>query len=430
MGAVVDYVKSSTDCEGASHLTKTDITKTCVPVVNIRGVRILHVTTVAKTLGFLVGQVAFMGARVGAIHSASGEAHGLPKNWPLPFSAVEMPRRISPLPDLIAICRLIKVIRRIDPTIVQGHTPKGALLSLIAATVNRVPIKIFHVHGLPHVAARGIRRILLTIATRVSCLLANKVFCVSHSMRRILIEEKLCLPEKAVVLGNGSIGGIDTQRFDPAAYSLEIRRAFRQALGIPETAVVAGFGGRIVRDKGVGDLARAWLDLRSQFPELHLVIAGEAEQQDPVSAETREILSNDPRIHLIGQCQDMARFYSACDLIILPTYREGFPNVLLEAAAMGLPSVATRVPGCTDAVVDGVTGTLVPPYDPAALATAIAGYVIDPGLRRLHGAAGKARVLRDFQPKTIYLDLYQHYCDLLLSSAKTTAAPKPSAYHA
>lgn len=393
-------------------------------------VRVLHVTTVAKSLNFLVGQVAFMARRGLSLHSACGELSGMPKNWPLRVSKVEMSRRITPLRDLIAVCRLVKVIRQIDPAIVHGHTPKGGLLAMIAATIYRVPAKVFQVHGLPHLTARGITRFLLTLATRVSCGLANRVFCVSHSMREILVGEKLCRPDKAFVSGNGSSGGVDPQIFDPAAYSLEARLAFRHALGIPETAVSMVFAGRIVRDKGIGELAQAWLDLRSRFPDLHLVVAGEFEEQDPIPANARNVLESDPKVHLIGLRRDIPQIYSACDFIILPTYREGLPNVLLEAASMGLPSIASRVPGCTDAVVDGVTGTLVPPYDPAALARAVARYVIDPDLRRLHGAAARARVLRDFQPETIYLDVYRHYCDLLPSPAKVGASTGYSIHHA
>jgi glycosyltransferase involved in cell wall biosynthesis len=395
--------------------------ETGVPEVPLRGVSILHVTTVAKTFGFLEGQVRFMGSRGADIYSAAGEARGIPKNWPIPFSTVEMRRRITPVRDLIAIWQLFRMIGRINPNIVQGHTPKGALLAMIAATISRVPIRIFQVHGLPHVAARGVRRVLLVLATRVSCMLANKVFCVSNSARKILVEEALCPPHKAVVLGNGSSGGVDLRRFDPEVCSLATGRAFRQALSIPGTAVLAGFAGRIVRDKGIAELAQAWLTLRAQFPDLHLVIAGEAEDQDPIPADAREILKSDPRIHLIGRCQEIPQFYSACDLIVLPTYREGFPNVVLEAGAMGIPTVATRVPGCTDAVVDGVTGTLVAPHDPAELAAAIARYVADPGLRRLHGTAARTRVLRDFRPRIIHDDVYRHYCDLLGHPARTGA---------
>jgi glycosyltransferase involved in cell wall biosynthesis len=388
---------------------------------DVHGVRILHVTTVSKTLGFLKGQVAFMRGRGFSLYSAGGEARGIPAKWPLPFSVIEMPRRISPLRDLVAISQLVLLIRRIGPTIVQGHTPKAGLLTMIAATITRVPVRIFQVHGLPHVASRGLRRRLLILATRVSCWLADEVFCVSYSMWRILCEQKLCPPEKASVLGNGSSGGIDTRRFSPGAIKLADALEFRKKLDVSPTAVLAAFVGRIVRDKGIAELAQAWLELRARFPDLHLVIAGEAEDQDPAPQSARRILESDSRVHFIGQCRDMPVIYAACDFVVLPTYREGFPNVLLEAAAMGIPSVATRVPGCTDAVVDNVTGSLVPPYDSASLANAIARYVMDPELRRMHGAAGKARVVSDFRPEIIYQDLYGRYCALLLSLPKSKA---------
>jgi glycosyltransferase involved in cell wall biosynthesis len=111
--------------------------------------------------------------------------------------------------------------------------------------------------------------------------------------------------------------------------------------------------------------------------------------------------------------------YAACDFLVLPTYREGFPNVVLEAAAMAVPTVATRVPGCTDAVVDGVTGILVPPRDSAELASAMARYASEAGLRQMHGCAARTRVLRDFRPEAIYHELYRHYCDLLVASERT-----------
>jgi glycosyltransferase involved in cell wall biosynthesis len=402
-------------------MTNVISTENGAPKVVVHDVRILHVTTAAKTLGFLAGQVAFMRRHGFSLYSAGGEACGIPKDWPVPFSTVEMTRRITPFRDCIAILRLIILIKRIRPTIVQGHTPKGGLLAMIAATLSGVPIRIFQVHGLPHVAAHGMRRRLLVLATRVACSLAHSVFCVSHSMHKILLDERLCSPEKAGVLGNGSSGGVDASKLDPAIYSPAARNEFRSALGVSQRAVVLVFAGRIVRDKGIAELVRAWQELRSRFSDLHMVVAGESESQDPIPPGTRKVLGSDARIHLLGVCRDMPRVYSACDIVVLPTYREGFPNVLLEAAAMGLPSVATRVPGCTDAVVDGVTGTLVPPYDSGALASAIAKYVTNIDLRRQHGAAGRARVLRDFQPEIIYHEVHRRYCDLLLSSAEARA---------
>jgi glycosyltransferase involved in cell wall biosynthesis len=391
-----------------------ETTSAGIPGIPVPAVPLLHVTTVAKTLGFLQGQVDYLAERGLTFYSAAGEASGLPAGWSPAFSAVEMPRRITPFRDVPAILRLARLMRRIRPAIVQGHTPKGGLLAMIASAITRVPIRIFHVHGLPHVAAKGLRRILLSAATKVSCSLAHEVFCVSHSMRQILIEEKLCPARKARVLANGSAGGIDTGRYNPSRYSPALRSECRRSLGIPAGAAVLLFAGRIVRDKGVVELTLAWQELSSRFSDVHLVVAGEFESQDPIPQDVRQSLENDSRVHLVGVWRDMPALYAACDVAVLPTYREGFPNVLLEAAAMELPVVATRVPGCTDAVVDGVTGVLVPPYDAAALAREISRYVVDPELRSRRGAAGRARVLREFQPEVLYQEVHNRYRALLV----------------
>ncbi|HYG57421.1 MAG TPA: glycosyltransferase, partial [Symbiobacteriaceae bacterium] len=156
--------------------------------------------------------------------------------------------------------------------------------------------------------------------------------------------------------------------------------------------------------------------LRTEFPDLHLLIVGPFEGEDPLPSDVITILKTDDRIHLTGGVPDTVSMYAAMDLLVLPTYREGFPNVLLEAAAMGLPVVATRVPGCVDAVADEETGRLVPAADAQALAEGIRAYVKDSELRRLHGTAGRERVLKSFRQRVIWEALYQEYRSILKQS--------------
>ncbi|MEM1349014.1 MAG: glycosyltransferase, partial [Myxococcota bacterium] len=191
------------------------------------------------------------------------------------------------------------------------------------------------------------------------------------------------------------------------------RAAARLRLGIPKDARVLGFVGRLVRDKGVLELADAWSTLRLAHHDVHLLIVGPVEQRDAVPDDVLELLQGDRRAHFTGFTRDTPALYAAMDVVALPTYREGFPNVPLEASAMGLPVVATRVTGCVDAVVDGVTGTLVPVRDAAALATAIHGYLGDPERRRAHGRAGRARVLERYDPDSIAEAMHALYLDLL-----------------
>ena len=170
-----------------------------------------------------------------------------------------------------------------------------------------------------------------------------------------------------------------------------------------------GFVGRLVRDKGVVELATAWRSLREDYPSLHLLVVGRREAQDPVPPETMSTLESDPRVHVTGELCDLPPVYTAMDVFVLPTYREGLSLALLEAAAMCLPCVATRVTGSTDAIVEGATGTLVPAGDAGALAGAIRSYLDNLPLSRAHGLAGRAFVLEHFPREAIWEALLAEY---------------------
>jgi glycosyltransferase involved in cell wall biosynthesis len=178
---------------------------------------------------------------------------------------------------------------------------------------------------------------------------------------------------------------------------------------------VIGFLGRIVRDKGLIELAQAWQILRKEYENIHLLIVGQFEPQDPLPAGTEASLKSDPTIHFAGFVDKVVDLYQAMDILVLPTYREGFPVVPLEAAAMELPVVATCIPGCVEAVENGVTGVLVPPYDAMALAGAMRTYINNPDLRIHHGQSGRDRVIRNFQPELIWEATYEEYRRLLQS---------------
>lgn len=381
------------------------------------GASIVHVTTIPMSLTFFRGQVAYMKSHGLAVHAISSPGEDLwsfARDEEIPVRAVEMTRRITPLRDLGAVYRLRRAFAEIRPSIVHSHTPKGGLLGMIAAAIERVPVRVYHMRGLPFVTARGVKRGILVQSEKIACALAHQVLCNSHSMRRIAIDEGICPEDKIKVLLGGSGNGVDaTGRFDPGAIPEGADREVREELGIPMDSRVVGFVGRLVREKGIGELEEAWRLLRFDHPEAHLLLVGPFETQDPVSGRAVERLQEDPRVHLMGMDWDTPRLYAAMDLVALPTYREGFPNVPLEAAAMRLPVVATRVCGCVDAVVDGVTGTLVPARDSEALATAIRRYLEDPELRRRHGEAGRRRVLEEFRPEAIWSALLDEYSRML-----------------
>jgi glycosyltransferase involved in cell wall biosynthesis len=379
--------------------------------------RLLHITTVPMSLGFLRGQIAYMKERgfdIALISSPGTELEDAGEREGVPVHAVEMRRSITPLRDVRALAQLVLMMRQLQPTIVHAHTPKGGLLGMVAATLCRVPIRIYHMRGLPLMGAAGARRRLLRLTEWVSCRLAHEVICVSHSVRHEAVDSSVCATDRISVLLGGSGNGVDALgRFDPAAQGLDARKSTRMRLGIHADDLVLGFVGRIVRDKGIVELSAAWQQLRARHPQLRLLLVGPFEPEDAPPAEVVAALNSDERVHLVGMDWNTPPLYAAMDVVVLPSYREGFPNVPLEAAAMGLPVVATRIPGCVDAVAAGETGLLVEPRDAAALAGAIEQYVTDANLRQRHGQAGRDRVLREFRQEAIWAALYDRYVQLL-----------------
>lgn len=386
--------------------------------------RVVHITTIPESLGFLRGQLGFMkahGLEVSAVSSPGAYLDEFGAEQHIPTHAVEMTRQITPLRDVGALWRLRKELRALDPQIVHAHTPKGGLLGTLGALLAGVPIRVYHMRGLPMLTATGRRRLLLRWAERVTCAAAHEVICVSHSLREVAIAEGLCPAWKIKVLAGGSGNGVDAAvKFDPSRLPPDARTATRARYGIPADALVVGFLGRLVRDKGVLELLAAWKQLAVEHPTAHLMMVGMLEQRDAIPPEAEAMLTGDPRIHWRGHDWNSPPLYAAMDVVALPTYREGFPNVPLETAAMELPIVATSVPGCVDAVEDGVTGLLVPPRDAAALAAALGRYLRDPELRRAHGTSGRSRVLRLFRQEQIWQALYTEYTHLLAARGTRT----------
>lgn len=381
-------------------------------------VRLVHVMTVAKSLGFLRGQIGFMkerGVEVSAIASPDDGLEAFGRLEGIRTYAVEMPRRITPVRDVVALVRLWRRLRRLRPDIVHAHTPKGGLLGTVAAALAGVRVRIYHVHGLPLLTAKGYRKRLLRWSEIAACRFATQVWCVSFSVREEAVRKGLCPAEKIRVLRSGSINGVDgREAFNPDRVGRAEGAKIRKAWGIDAGAPLVGFVGRIVRDKGVCELLQAWSLVRGRVPDARLMVIGEFEDQGGLGMDVIEALKRERSICLVGGVSSgMAPFYAAMDLLVLPTYREGFPVTVMEAASMGLPVVATRVPGCVDAVQDGVTGTLVPSRDSQALADALVRYLVDEPLRREHGNAGRARMKRDFGQAEMWAEVHAQYQGLL-----------------
>ncbi len=376
--------------------------------------KLAYITSTAMTqTPFLEGQNAYMQARGFELHSITSPGPYLDRlvarDGVIPHP-VAIERTIAPFRDLVSLFRLIAMLRRVRPTVVHLSSPKGALLGSIASWIARVPVRIYFVRGLRTEAEQGLRRALFRRIEWLTARLCHQTICVAPSLLEFARAEGILGPNEGMILAHGMSNGVDSDRFEPDSVS---------AADLPpdwsgEELLVIGFVGRVARDKGLHELYEAWTTLREEFSEARLLIVGPWEETDPVAPEVRAGLESDPRVLLAGRQADVAPYYKRMSVFAFPSHgTEGFPNSPMEAAAMGLPVVASRVVGCVDAVVDGVTGTIVPVRDSAALTDALRKYLADPELRRDQGLAGRDRVRRDFRREPIWEALYQVYCHQL-----------------
>jgi glycosyltransferase involved in cell wall biosynthesis len=377
---------------------------------------LVHVTTVPETFNFFRGQIGYLkeqGFEVHAVSSRGSLLEDVAVREEIPIHSVEMTRRITPHRDLIALQKFYRLFSFLKPDIVHGHTPKGGLLGVLGARMAGVPVVVYSIHGLPFTTASGMKRHILCWSEMAACFFADRVFAVSRANLKEALAQGFCQKEKLQVLGNGSCNGVDAEeRFNPQKLDLETQEKVKNFYQINRDSLVVGYVGRIVRDKGIAELEESWQSLRQKYSSIYLLFIGPEEMQNPVPKRCMERLKADPKVIFTGSVENPIPFYAVMDILVLPTYREGFPIVPLEAAAMELPVVSTSVDGCVEAVIDGVTGILVPPRDSQALAEAIEKLINKSDLRKKMGRAGREMVLRDFQPKVIWQALYNNYIEL------------------
>jgi lipopolysaccharide/colanic/teichoic acid biosynthesis glycosyltransferase len=326
--------------------------------------------------------------------------------------AIPMEREIRSFQDLVSLWKLYRALRTARPDVVDVSTPKAGLLGSVAAFLARVPCRVYTMRGLRLETAAGLKQALLWATEWIACRCSHRVVCVSPSLRERAIGFNLVSPEKATVLEKGS-GGVDARRFSPADRSSAETENLRSMLGIPTGAPVLGYVGRFVKDKGIRELVEAFQRLHATYPELHLLLVGDFEPGDPVEPEVRRYIEAGPAIIRPGFVSDTAPYYRLMDVLALPTHREGFPGVPLEAQASGVPVVTTTATGAVDSITDGVTGFLVPVGDTNALTNAVGKLLADPELRVRMGNAGRMRVERDFRLEVIWSAMGRLYRDLM-----------------
>lgn len=321
---------------------------------------------------------------------------------------VHMERHISPFKDLCALWRLWRVFRREKPTIVHSMTPKAGMLCMLAAWMVRVPVRIHTFTGLVFPTSVGLKRRILMFTDRLTCACATHIIPEGEGVKRDLLDNHIT--RKPIrVLGNGSVKGIDLEYYDRTS---EVMREAEELRRTDRFTFV--FVGRLVGDKGINELVEAFSLLRQVHPHVRLVLVGHEERElDPLKPETIVAINACEDIVCAGSQRDVRPWLAMADAAVLPSYREGFPNVVLEAGAMGLPQIVTDINGAREIIIHGENGLIVPPRDVHALVEAMDLFVSSP--ERISSMADKARpsVASRYEQGYVRKCLYDFYDEVL-----------------
>ena len=326
---------------------------------------LLHVVNIYFVVPYFLGnQLSYFakkGVKVHVACSPSDELNGYAQQQGFQYLEIPILRKISLLQDLKAIKGIYRYIKKNRIDTVTGHTPKGGLIAMVAAFLAGVKTRIYFRHGLVYETAKGPKRFLLISMERLASFLATRIVCVSPSVYQRSLQDRLSPAKKQLILANGTCNGIDVRRFSKANIDQEEIKLLQEKYQISEKHFVLGFVGRLVRDKGIIELVDAFKRIHLEYPFTRLLLVGMLEERDALPLDTVQEIKSNPNIIFTGYVDNRSieKYYALMNLYVLPSYREGFPTSVLEASAMELPVLTTRVTGCIDAILPERTGLFV-----------------------------------------------------------------------
>ena len=329
-------------------------------------------------------------------------------NWDnVTLMDIPLSRSVKPFKDIKALHRLYHFIRDNQFDLVHTVTPKAGLIGMMAAFLSKVDIRIHFFTGQVWVTRRGFAYHILKLIDRILALLTTHTYADSPSQRDFLINMKIVPSRKIKTLASGSISGVDTLRFKP---DNKARQGIIEQYALSTDAIIILFLGRISKDKGVHDLINAFGKMNE--PKAHLFLVG-PDECGIKKKLTHETGGDAKRVHLVGFTSEPEKYMSAADIFCMPSLREGFGSVIIEAAACGVPSIASRIYGITDAVIHGVTGFLIAPSNQSELITRLVQLSADSGLRKQMGAAARNRAVDLFRKERVTKVLVGEYRRLI-----------------
>lgn len=326
--------------------------------------KLIRITTVPMSLKTLLkGQHKFMsekGFEVIGVSSSGQALQEVQNEEHIKTVALEMTRTISPIQDLKSLYNFYKLCKKEKPLIVHSHTPKAGIVGMLGAKLAKVPIRLHTVAGLPLMETTGFKRMILDFVEKLTYSCSTGVYPNSKGLYDFIVKSKYAPKQKLKVIANGSSNGINTSFFSPSQVSEEKKNELKQQLGIKPDDFVFVFVGRLVGDKGINELVEAFSSLDTA--NVKLLLVGPTEKElDPLKENTLHEIQTNPNILSVGYQRDVRPYFAISDALAFPSYREGFPNVVMQAGAMELPSIVSDINGCNEIIVEGENGLIFPP---------------------------------------------------------------------
>lgn len=379
--------------------------------------KLIRITTVPISLEKLLeGQLSFMQDKFEVIAVSSEEKRLIEygQKEKIPVHYIPMTRTISPIKDFISFVKMYRLLRAEQPTIVHTHTPKAGIVGMMAAYFAKVPHRLHTVAGLPLMEASGFKRTLLNVVEKFTYRFATKVYPNSIGLKEFIEAEKFVKPSKLKIIGQGSSNGIDTSYFAPKHFTNEQINVQKKKLSIAEIDTVYVFVGRIVKDKGINELIQAFVKLHRENSGVVLLMVGPFEDAlDPVSAETRKIIHEHASIKAVGYQEDVRLYFALSDFLVFPSYREGFPNVVMQAGAMGLPAIVSNINGCNEIIKHKENGLIIPPKNTELLYKAMKLLLNDTLLALQLKHHARPMITNRYERKKMWNEIAREYASLL-----------------
>ena len=380
--------------------------------------KLIRITTVPISLEKLLeGQLNFMQAhfKVCVVSAEPQRLKAFGDERKIQVFPLAMTRKITPLADLNALIKLIGFLKREKPNIVHTHTPKAGIIGMLAAKIAGVPIRLHTVAGLPLMEEIGKKRKLLNAVEKLTYRCATKIYPNSKGLYEFIKNENFAPTKKLKIIGKGSSNGIDTNYFNPQLYNQDTKQELRNELGIRPDDFVFIFVGRLVGDKGINELVQAFNHCHlERSRETKLLLVGPFETElDPLCTETLKEIQENANIISVGFQQDVRPYFSISNALAFPSYREGFPNVVMQAGAMGLPSIVTDINGCNEIIKDGENGLIIPPKEVVALQKAMERLIINNDLYNHLQQTSREMIVNRYQREEVWQALLEEYQILL-----------------